>query len=120
MGERAPQHVQNIVIKNFCDKNNYTYLLSSTEYAFTNSFLILDQMMDEIDQVDGIIAYSLFQLPNNKLIRKKYYDIIINKSKLLIFAVEGMKLSKIADIERIENIWNIKKILPHCLNNFEN
>ena len=120
MGERAPQHVQNIVIKNFCDKSKYTFLLSSTEYAFKNSFLILDQMMNEIDQIDGIIAYSLFQLPYNDIIRRKYYEKMINKSKAFIFAVEGMKLSKISDIERIENIWNIKKILPKCIKNIKN
>ena len=27
MGERVPQHVQNIVIKDFCQKNNFNFLL---------------------------------------------------------------------------------------------
>ena len=36
MGERVPQHVQNIVIKDFCQKNNLHFLLSSTEYAMKN------------------------------------------------------------------------------------
>ena len=31
MNERVPQHVQNIVIRDYCNKNNLTYLLSSTE-----------------------------------------------------------------------------------------
>ena len=41
MGERVPQHVQNIVIRDYCNKNNLFYLLSSTEYSVKNSHLIL-------------------------------------------------------------------------------
>ena len=37
MGERVPQHVQNIVIRNYCEKNRYFFLLSSVEYKMENS-----------------------------------------------------------------------------------
>ena len=33
MGERAPQHIQNIVIRDYCKKNNLLFLLSATEYV---------------------------------------------------------------------------------------
>ena len=45
MGERVPQHVQNIVIKIFCQKNNFNFLLSATEYSMNNSFYILNQLV---------------------------------------------------------------------------
>ena len=38
MGERVPQHVQNIVIKDFCQKRNFNFLLSVIEYAMPKSF----------------------------------------------------------------------------------
>lgn len=28
MGERAPQHIQNIILREYCKKNNFTFLLS--------------------------------------------------------------------------------------------
>ena len=34
MGERVPQHVQNLVIRNYCNQNNYQYLLSAVEYVW--------------------------------------------------------------------------------------
>ena len=40
MGERVPQHVQNIIIKDFCNKNNLNFLLSATEYSMKNSYYI--------------------------------------------------------------------------------
>ena len=40
MEERVPQHVQNIVIRDYCSKKDIQYLLSATEYAMENSALI--------------------------------------------------------------------------------
>ena len=48
MNERAPQHVQNIVIRDYCEKNNFLYLLSSVEYAMKNCHLMLQQTLNEI------------------------------------------------------------------------
>ena len=64
--ERAPQHIQNIVIREFCEKNNLNYQLSVSEYAFENSFSILLQVVKELEKVHGIVAYSLFQMPEEK------------------------------------------------------
>ncbi len=114
MGERAPQHVQNIVIRDYCEKNNLFYLLSSTEYAKKKSHLMLDQVLNELKNVDGIVAYSLFQLPENKKLRFKVYNKVIKSKKELHFSVEGLKVIKKKDIERIENIWRIKQSLPYC------
>ena len=120
MGERAPQHVQNIIIRHYCEKNNLFYLLSSTEYARKKSHLMLDQVLNELKNVDGIVAYSLFQLPENKTLRNKVYNKIIKSKKELHFSVEGLKIVNSKDIEKIENIWCIKQSLPNCLKKLKN
>ena len=63
MGERVPQHIQNLVIREFCKKKSMEYLLSVTEYAMPNNYLMLNQIIEQLDLIDGIIFYSLFQLP---------------------------------------------------------
>ena len=73
MGERAPQHVQNIVIRDYCSKNKQSYLLRSTEYAMEDSHLMMEQVLEELKLIDGIVAYSLFQLPKNQNSRLKIY-----------------------------------------------
>ena len=45
MEERVPQHVQNIVIRDYCSKKGIHYLLSATEYAMDNSSLILNHTL---------------------------------------------------------------------------
>jgi sporadic carbohydrate cluster protein (TIGR04323 family) len=65
--------------------------------------------MKEIKKIDGIIFYSLFMLPDNKINRYKIYNKIILKKKQLHFALEEIQLNKKKDIQKIENIYQIKK-----------
>ena len=71
MGERVPQHVQNIVIRDFCQKRNLNFLLSASEYSMPNSFHILKDLTNNMSGLYGIVAYSLFQMPYNDDERKK-------------------------------------------------
>jgi sporadic carbohydrate cluster protein (TIGR04323 family) len=112
--ERVPQHVQNIVIKNFCEQNNFQFLLSATEYAMKGSSYMLEKILLDLSKVDGIIMYSMFQLPENKDYREKIILRIINNKKKIYFACEKFSITKKNDIKKIEDLWLIKKILPIC------
>jgi len=115
MGERAPQHVQNIIIRDYCEKNNLFYLLSTTEYTKKNCHLMLEQVLDELKSVDGIVPYSLFQLPEKKKVRLSIYNKILKSKKEIHFAVEGLKITSKRDIQKVEDIWSVKVTLPNCL-----
>ena len=112
LDERVPQHVQNIVIRDYCKNNNLQYLLSSTEYILEDNHLMMQQLMNELNKIDGIVAYSLFQLPKNKQKRQKIYQKILKNNKELHFAVEKLKITNKKDTSLIEQIWQIKLTLP--------
>jgi sporadic carbohydrate cluster protein (TIGR04323 family) len=114
MGERAAQHIQNIVLRDYCSKIKTEYLLSGTEYAMKDSFLILNELIHEIPKIDGIIAFSLFQLPENKDMRNEIYENILIRGGQLHFALEGLSISSYAEIDRVENIWLVRQIIPDC------
>ena len=114
MGERAPQHVQNIVIRDFCNKNSLKYLLSASEYQMKNSYLILKDLISNMSKIDGIIAYSLFQMPPHQSERNKILKKIIMKKKIIYFAVEQIYISNIKELNQINIMWKIKKTLPTC------
>tara|TARA_Y100001958_G_scaffold66186_1_gene44518 strand:- start:175 stop:567 length:393 start_codon:yes stop_codon:yes gene_type:complete len=109
MGERVPQHVQNIVIRDFCQKRNLNFLLSASEYSMPNSFHILKDLTNNMSGLYGIVAYSLFQMPYNDDERKKIFKKVLEKNKKIFFACENLEILKQADIDRIENIWLVKK-----------
>ena len=114
MGERVPQHVQNIIIRDYCKKNSLDYLLSASEYKMKNSFLILNDLISNFNDIFGIVAYSLFQLPGDYNERNKILGKIIKKKKVIFFAVEQMKVSNLEEQNNINSIWEIKKILSLC------
>ena len=114
MEERVPQHVQNIVIRDYCSKKGIHYLLSATEYAMENSALILKQLINDLPSIDGIVAYSLFQMPEDNSERQSIFSKIISLNKEIHFAVEGLSLYDNDSLNRIEDIWQVKKTMPDC------
>tara|TARA_B110000008_G_C16782173_1_gene489134 strand:+ start:281 stop:694 length:414 start_codon:yes stop_codon:yes gene_type:complete len=114
MRERVPQHVQNIIIRDYCTKNGIQYLLSATEYAMENSALMLRQLVKDLSNIDGIVAYSIFQMPEDDNERQRIFNRIILLNKEIHFAVEGLSIYDNETYNHIENIWKVKKTLPHC------
>jgi len=114
MGERAPQHVQNIILRDYCQKRGYELLLSATEYAMPDSYMILESVLDDLANIDGIVFYSLYQLPLQPEKRKLIYSRVLGAQKSLHFAVEGMFISNSNEIESVENCLLVKATLDHC------
>lgn len=114
MGERVPQHVQNLVIRDYCERNRLHFLLSMTEYAMQGCHLILEQVISELTDIDGFVAYSLFQLPEDAAQRQRIYDHVLDRQKTIYFAVEGLKANTREECERIETLWRVRLALPLC------
>ena len=117
--ERVPQHIQNLVLRNYCEKNNFFFLLSYTEYRMKNSSLMLNSILKNIKDIDGIVFYSLFQMPVDTSERQKIYSKILKSKKELHFAVENIKANTIREFNKIDNIYLIKKTIPNCIENFQ-
>jgi len=116
MGERVPQQIQNIVIRDFCIKNNLYYKLSLVEYVFEKSTFMLNEGLKEIDKIYGIVFYSLFQLPEDEKDRNLICKFVLKKKKKLFFALENIEMSSLDDLKKINSFWLIKKELPYCYN----
>jgi sporadic carbohydrate cluster protein (TIGR04323 family) len=115
MGERAPQHVQNIILRDYCQKRGHELLLSAAEYAMPDSYMILESVLDDLANIDGIVFYSLYQLPTQPEQRRLVYSRVLDAQKSLHFAVEGMSISSIKDVDSIENCLLVKATLDHCI-----
>ena len=117
VGERVPQHIQNLVIRNYCVQNNYQYLLSVVEYTMNDTYLILKQVVNDLNNIDGIGFYSMFQLPHDNTKRLQFLNTVIKKKKFIFFCSEGFQVKNKLDIDKINTIWLIKN-LKHSLKNF--
>lgn len=107
-GNFIPQRVQNLVIKDYADRNNLFFKLSATEYKMDNSFLMLENVLKEIKKIEGMIFYSIFMLPKKNEKRENILKLFINNKKKLFFALEEFKLSNEKDLKKINAIFKIK------------
>ena len=114
LGERVAQHVQNIIISKYAERQNLHYLLSATEYSMPNCFMILEQLLGDLAQLEGLICYSLFMLPEQSAQREEIYLAVIEADASMHFAVEGLVLQSEQDIERLEALWLMRNALPLC------
>tara|TARA_B110000027_G_scaffold97412_1_gene102918 strand:+ start:370 stop:753 length:384 start_codon:yes stop_codon:yes gene_type:complete len=104
-----PQRVQNLVIKDYCERNNLFFKLSATEYKMDNCYLMLKSVLKNIQSINGIVFYSMFMLPNLKKDRLEIFKLIIKKKKMIRFALEEIVLKDKSNIDDIENLYLIKK-----------
>ena len=108
-GNRVPQHVQNIVIRDYCTRRGFTYLLSATEYAMPACYMMLEDALNELPHIDGIALYSIFLLPRRRSRRIEIYRRILDAGATLHGAVESIALSSEADLQVIEDIWMVQE-----------
>ena len=111
MGERAPQHVQNIILRDYCTKREHELLFAAAEYAMPDSYMILESVLADLENIDGILFYSLFQLPTQPEKRKSIYSQVLKAGKSLHFAVEGMSISSVNDAQKAEECFSIREAL---------
>ena len=114
-GDRVPHHVQNIVIRDYAIRHNLQYLLSATEMSPDSCFIVLNDVLSNLDMIGGVIMYSLFMLPKNFGARNRIYDILLQNKKTLHAAVENIALTTQDDIQRMEEIFLLSGLLEVCL-----
>ena len=86
-GHRVPQHLQNQIVKNYCDANNLIFVLSRAEYWINGSTQC--QLWAALnEEYKNIVFFSLWQLPNNKSDREQIYQHCKEMKIVLHFATE--------------------------------
>jgi sporadic carbohydrate cluster protein (TIGR04323 family) len=109
-GNRTPQHVQNLVIRDYCQKHGHDFLLSATEYAMPACYMMLEEVISEAPTLEGVVLYSLFMLPEQEARRRDFCRRILAAEAGLHGAVENLEIRSEADFARIEDIWRARSL----------
>jgi len=108
---RVPQHVQNIVIRDYCQRHGFEYLLSATEYAMPACYMMLEDALNELGQIAGLAMYSIFLLPHRQSRRLDIYRKVFARGASLHGAVENISLQAESDIQSIEDVWMVQQVV---------
>lgn len=115
-GNNVDQSIQNLVIRNSCEKHNIKFMLSATEYGMKDCYLMLNQVINELkkNKLDGIAFFSIDQLPKNYEDRKKIYETVYKNKKKILMSLENILISNHKEIQEFENLIKIKLLLNNC------
>ena len=101
-GYRVPQHLQNQIVKAYCDCQGLSFVLSRAEYWINGSTEC--QLWAALKEgIKHIVFFSLWQLPRESSDRIEIYRYCAQHGIMLYFATERMSTDStsesIADLE---------------------
>ncbi len=117
-GTSTPQHVQNLVIRDYAARNGLDFKLSATEYAMDGCYMMLEAVLDDLANLDGIILYSVFMLPRDPARRNAVYRCVLDSAKTLHGALENLQLGDDGDVRRLEDIFLVAQFAPSTAPSF--
>ena len=103
-GSHVPQRVQNLVVRDYTQRNGIEFRLSEVEYLMPGCYIMLNSVIAELPHLDGIVAYSLYMMPERAARRIKVWQSFLDSGRSLHFAVENFALTSAADIQTAEDI----------------
>ena len=108
-GSHVPQRVQNLVVRDYTQRNNLEFRLSEVEYLMPGCYIMLNSVVAELPDLDGVVAYSLFMMPQRAERRRQVWQSFLEAGKVLHFAVENFALSTMDDLRTAEDILSLER-----------
>lgn len=109
-GQMIPQRVQNLVLREYARKSGLRYLLSATEYHMPGSFMMLESLYPSLEELEGLLFYSISMLPETREGRERLYRALAKNRCGLRFALEELRLDKPGDEALIEDVLAVRKL----------
>ena len=109
----VPHHVQNLVIRDYCQRNGLVYLLSVTEYSMPGSYLMLEEILRELSDLNGIVMHSIFMLPEDRKYRERLCKSILDKNNSIHGALENLCIDDLEGLQKVEDIIEINTLVKN-------
>lgn len=113
-GMHVPQRLQNLLVRDYAARHGYRFLLSATEYVMPACYMILQNVLDELPVLEGIVVFSIFMLPERRARRMAIYERVLAQGAQLHAALENLALAGPADVARFEDVVAISAELPRA------
>lgn len=114
-----PVPAQNILYRDYASKHGLHFKLSVNELFFPECLLQLWELLEELDQLEGVLMCSIFMLPSDEKLRQRIYRRLQKSKAELHFVLESIVLRNKSDMDSLENLFRMRKQLTSCLTSKE-
>lgn len=110
-GLRVPVPVQSLMIRQYAERHGLMFKLHVNENIFPQSYMQLEALLNELDHLEGLLAYSMFMLPRNAKRRRKIYQRFFDTGSELHFVLEERAIRIPDDLAPIEDVLTLTEII---------
>ena len=107
---RLPVPMQNILLRDYCEKNGKIIKLPANELCIDDSYMVLNMTLDSLEEKQGIAMCSIEMLPSQREQRKALLLRGLNMGSEWHFIFENIVISKRSDIEKLDMLDNIASL----------
>lgn len=113
-GARIPVPVQSLVLRDYCTRKGFIYKLHLNENMFPHSYLVLEGLVRNLGDFEGVVMCSMFMLPQRRARRDAIYRTIVDQGAQLHLVLEDIVVRSMADVRQIEDVLEVTRWLPHA------
>lgn len=114
-GERAAQHVQNLVVRSYAERADLPLRLSAVEYTMPGCYLMLEDILGQLGKIQGIVFYTIHMLPQRSDYRRAVLQRIIDSDGEFHAALEGISIRDAVGIAKLEDTFSVARLMRHAL-----
>jgi sporadic carbohydrate cluster protein (TIGR04323 family) len=105
-----PVPLQSLALRDYCARKGKVYVLPVNENSFPNSYMVLEGMIENLADFEGVIMYSMHMLPQRAERRQRIYDRILEQGCSLHLVLEDLVIAAPQDTAKLEDLLVLTKI----------
>jgi sporadic carbohydrate cluster protein (TIGR04323 family) len=105
-----PVPLQSLGLRDYCQRNNIVYVLPVNENMFPHSYMVLEGMIQNLAEFQGIVMYSMQMLPQRPERRRAIYDKILSQGCSLHIVLESIIINNQDDVEKAEELMMLSQL----------
>lgn len=111
-----PVPLQSLALRDYCSRNGLRFALPLNENRFPHSYLVLEGMIGDLADYDGIVMCSVHMLPERPERRRRIYRRVLDQGCSLHMVIEGLVVASADDVERVEELLILNRLAARLPN----
>jgi sporadic carbohydrate cluster protein (TIGR04323 family) len=109
---RIPTPLQSLALRDYCSRNGMLYVLPVNENCFPHSYLVLEGVIADLSDFEGVVMCSMHMLPQRRERRRHVYDRILDQGSSLHMVIEGLTVRERGDVGPVEELLSLSRMAP--------
>lgn len=110
-GLTIPVPVQSQILREYCLRKGYIYKLHLNENIFPKSYMVLEGIIQNLNEFEGLLMCSIFMLPKKSSRRRIIYQKVFEQKIGIHFVLEDVVIKTFDDVQIVEEVLSIENLI---------